>query len=129
MPRASSAIIPSSTATSGSASCLSENWQGLGVLYLCPIKALLNNLEPCLAHYAGLLGCRAALWHGDVGASRKGRLASEPPDLLLTTPESLEGMLVRGSTEPLTLSPERALRSGAKGRQRWSGTVEPQRSA
>jgi ATP-dependent Lhr-like helicase len=73
---------------------LSENWQGLGILYLCPIKALLNNLEPRLAHYAGLLGRRAALWHGDVGASRKGRLATDPPDLLLTTPESLEGMLV-----------------------------------
>ena len=73
---------------------LSENWQGLGVLYLCPIKALLNNLEPRLSHYAGLLGRDAALWHGDVGTSRKGRLASEPPDLLLTTPESLEGMLV-----------------------------------
>jgi ATP-dependent Lhr-like helicase len=73
---------------------LSEHWQGLGVLYLCPIKALLNNLEPRLAHYAGLLGRRAALWHGDIGAAAKGRLLSEPPDLLLTTPESLEGMLV-----------------------------------
>ena len=73
---------------------LSEHWQGLGVLYLCPIKALLNNLEPRLAHYAGLLGRRAALWHGDVGASRKGGLLREPPDILLTTPESLEGMLV-----------------------------------
>jgi ATP-dependent Lhr-like helicase len=73
---------------------LSEHWQGLGVLYLCPIKALLNNLEPRLAQYAGLLGRRAALWHGDVGASRKGRLVTDPPDLLLTTPESLEGMLV-----------------------------------
>ena len=73
---------------------LSEDWRGLSILYICPIKALLNNLEPRLAHYAGLLGRRAALWHGDVGASRKGRLVREPPDLLLTTPESLEGMLV-----------------------------------
>lgn len=79
--------------------CLSENWQGLGVLYLCPIKALLNNLEPRLAQYAGLLGRRAALWHGDVGASRKGRLLSEPPGILLTTPESLEGMLVSGRVD------------------------------
>lgn len=73
---------------------LSEHWQGLGVLYICPIKALRNNLEPRLARYAGLDGRRAALWHGDVGASRKGRLASDPPDLLLTTPESLEAMLI-----------------------------------
>jgi ATP-dependent helicase Lhr and Lhr-like helicase len=73
---------------------LAEDWRGLGVLYICPIKALLNNLEPRLAHYAALLGRRAALWHGDVGAAAKGRLRSAPPDLLLTTPESLEGMLV-----------------------------------
>jgi ATP-dependent helicase Lhr and Lhr-like helicase len=73
---------------------LAEDWRGLGVLYLCPIKALLNNLEPRLNHYAALLGRRAALWHGDVGAAAKGRLRAAPPDLLLTTPESLEGMLV-----------------------------------
>ncbi|NBC13317.1 MAG: DEAD/DEAH box helicase, partial [Gammaproteobacteria bacterium] len=73
---------------------LTEDWQGLGILYICPIKALLNNLEPRLAHYAGMVGRRAALWHGDVGASSKGGLLREPPEILLTTPESLEGMLV-----------------------------------
>ena len=75
---------------------LAEDWRGLGVLYLCPIKALLNNLEARLARYAGLFGRRAALWHGDVSASTKGRLAADPPDILLTTPESLEVMLVSG---------------------------------
>lgn len=73
---------------------LGENWQGLSVIYVCPIKALLNNLEPRLAYYAGLLGRRVALWHGDVSPSRKARIAAEPPDILLTTPESLEVMLV-----------------------------------
>jgi ATP-dependent helicase Lhr and Lhr-like helicase len=33
---------------------LAEGWRGLSVLYVCPIKALLNNLEPRLADYAGL---------------------------------------------------------------------------
>ncbi|QVL48765.1 MAG: DEAD/DEAH box helicase [Thiocapsa sp.] len=73
---------------------LSERWEGLGVLYICPIKALLNNLEPRLAYYAGLLGRRVALWHGDVGPGRKARLVADPPDILLTTPESLEVMLI-----------------------------------
>ncbi len=62
---------------------LSERWEGLGVLYICPIKALLNNLEPRLAYYAGLLGRRAALWYGDVGPGRKARLVADPPDILL----------------------------------------------
>ncbi|RLJ22037.1 ATP-dependent helicase [bacterium endosymbiont of Escarpia laminata] len=73
---------------------LDENWQGLSVLYICPIKALLNNLEPRLSYYGSLLGRRAALWHGDVSPSRKAKIAAEPPDILLTTPESLEVMLV-----------------------------------
>lgn len=73
---------------------LGEDWRGLGVLYICPIKALLNNLEERLSYYAGLLGRRVGIWHGDVSESVKRRLRSDPPDILLTTPESLEGMLV-----------------------------------
>ena len=45
---------------------LTENWQGLSVLYICPIKALLNNLESRLSYYGSLLGRRVGLWHGDV---------------------------------------------------------------
>ena len=44
---------------------LTEEWKGLSVLYLCPIKALLNNLEHRLARYCELLGRRCTLWHGD----------------------------------------------------------------
>ena len=76
--------------------CCSEDWQGLSVLYVCPIKALLNNLEPRLVHYAGLVGRSVALWHGDVGPARKAKIVADPPDILLTTPESLEVMLVSG---------------------------------
>ncbi|SMG34746.1 DEAD/DEAH box helicase [Paraburkholderia susongensis] len=71
-----------------------EEWRGLSVLYVCPIKALLNNLEPRLARYAALLGRTVEVWHGDVSDSRKRRVLREPPDILLTTPESLEGMLI-----------------------------------
>lgn len=73
---------------------LGENWQGLSVLYICPIKALLNNLESRLSYYGNLLGRSLALWHGDVSPSRKAKIVADPPDILLTTPESLEVMLV-----------------------------------
>jgi ATP-dependent helicase Lhr and Lhr-like helicase len=73
---------------------LEHEWRGLTVLYVCPIKALLNDLEPRLQRLAGFVGRRAAVWHGDVGASARRRLVAEPPDLLLTTPESLEAMLI-----------------------------------
>src|SRR2546429_972243 len=41
-----------------------EKWSGTSLLYLCPLKALLNNLEPRLARYVGWLGRRVAVWHG-----------------------------------------------------------------
>jgi Helicase conserved C-terminal domain/DEAD/DEAH box helicase len=42
---------------------------------------------------------RVAVWHGDIAASVKHRLAADPPDILLTTPESLEGMLISGRVD------------------------------
>jgi ATP-dependent Lhr-like helicase len=71
-----------------------QRWGGLSVIYVCPLKALLNNLLPRLESYAGWLGRRAAIWHGDIGAGARQRILREPPDLLLTTPESLEAMLI-----------------------------------
>lgn len=73
---------------------LTSDWRGLSVLYICPIKALLNNLDIRLQRYCSLVGRRAALWHGDVGPSDRRRILRDPPDCLLTTPESLEAMLV-----------------------------------
>ncbi|MEU7880103.1 DEAD/DEAH box helicase [Microbispora bryophytorum] len=71
-----------------------QTWTGLSVLYVCPMKALLNNLVPRLQAYAGWLGRRVELWHGDVSGSRRQAILRDPPDILLTTPESLEAMLI-----------------------------------
>jgi ATP-dependent Lhr-like helicase len=73
---------------------LSEDWRGLSVLYVCPLRALLNDLHQRLERYGQLVGRRVGRWHGDIGQSERARLLAEPPDLLLTTPESLEAMLV-----------------------------------
>jgi ATP-dependent Lhr-like helicase len=69
-------------------------WTGVSLLYVCPIKALLNNLLPRLQSYAGWMGRSVGLWHGDVGTAARQRILRRRPDILLTTPESLEGMLV-----------------------------------
>lgn len=73
---------------------LREDWPAASILYICPIKALLNNLEQRLSHYAGLVGRRVEVWHGDVSQSRKQRALKDAPDILLTTPESIEAMLI-----------------------------------
>jgi ATP-dependent Lhr-like helicase len=72
----------------------SEGWRGLSALYVCPLRALLNNIEPRLQRYASFVGRRAALWHGDVGDAARRHILHDPPDLLLTTPESLEAMMI-----------------------------------
>jgi ATP-dependent helicase Lhr and Lhr-like helicase len=73
---------------------LAEGWGQPSILYLCPIKALLNDLEVRLQRLANLLGRRVGVWHGDIGASVRRRIGREPPDILLATPESVEVMLV-----------------------------------
>ncbi|MFJ7997843.1 DEAD/DEAH box helicase [Streptomyces sp. NPDC096310] len=76
-----------------------ESWTGTSVLYVCPLKALLNNLLPRLETYTSWLGRTAALWHGDVPGTRRKRILRERPDVLLTTPESLEAMLVSANVD------------------------------
>jgi ATP-dependent helicase Lhr and Lhr-like helicase len=82
---------------------LTERWSGLSILYVCPIKALLNNLDARIERYCELLGRRSTLWHGDIKPSARRRILREPPDCLLTTPESLEVMLVSASIDSKSL--------------------------
>ena len=86
-----------------------EDWRGLSVLYVCPLRALLNNLEPRLASYASWTGRRVAIRHGDTTAGARKRMLIDRPDVLLTTPESLEAMLVSSLYDA-----ERAVRRPAR---------------
>lgn len=71
-----------------------QRWSGLSVIYVCPLKALLNNLLPRVQQYVGWLGRTAAIWHGDIGGPERRRILQQHPDVLFTTPESLEAMLI-----------------------------------
>jgi ATP-dependent Lhr-like helicase len=79
---------------------IENGWRGLSVLYICPLKALLNNLHPRLQGYANWVGRTAGPWHGDIGQSQRRRMRVERPDILLTTPESLESLLVSTLVTP-----------------------------
>jgi ATP-dependent Lhr-like helicase len=67
---------------------------GVGALYVAPIKALLNNQEVRLGEYTEMVGLRRFVWHGDAQKDRKEAFCKEPAELLMTTPESLEVMLM-----------------------------------
>ena len=65
------------------------------ILYLAPLRALLNDIELRAKKYAEASGLQCFKWHGDVGQKKKIDELSNPSQLLLTTPESLEAILLR----------------------------------
>ena len=57
-----------------------QRWQGLSVIYVCPLKALLNNLLPRLESYTALARPpRRALARGHYGLPRAGRSSPSRP--------------------------------------------------
>jgi len=82
---------------------VSQPVDGVGAIYLAPIKALLNNQADRLGTYAEMVGLRRFLWHGDVNAAARKAFVADPAELLMTTPESLEVMLASRSVSTARL--------------------------
>jgi ATP-dependent helicase Lhr and Lhr-like helicase len=68
---------------------------GFKILYIAPLKALLNDLALRVIPYAEMCSREAFKWHGDVGQNEKIQQMIFPSDILLTTPESIEAILLR----------------------------------
>lgn len=71
-----------------------EDQSSVKVIYVAPLKALLNNLEGRIQEYAERVYKNVFKWHGDVSASKKKNALKDPPDILVITPESLEVMFI-----------------------------------
>ena len=71
---------------------------GVEVLYLSPLKALINDQYQRLEQLCERVGIAVHRWHGDVAGTAKTKLLSEPTGVLLVTPESLEAMFVLRGT-------------------------------
>lgn len=69
------------------------------IIYVSPLKALINDQFHRLQRLCEVLEIPVWPWHGDVSASIKSRFMKDPRGVLLITPESLEATLFsRGST-------------------------------
>jgi len=68
--------------------------KGVGVLYVAPLKALLNNQAERLGNYTQMVGLDRFVWHGDIPDHARRKFLAAPTALLMTTPESLEVMLI-----------------------------------
>ena len=68
--------------------------RSVGVLYIAPLKALINDQFGRLTELCEDAGIAVHRWHGDVAASRKQKLLKKPSGILQITPESLEALLI-----------------------------------
>jgi ATP-dependent Lhr-like helicase len=66
----------------------------IGVLYISPIKALINDQFVRLNDLLKEADIPVCHWHGDVAQSRKQMLLKDPRGVLQITPESLESLLI-----------------------------------
>ena len=73
--------------------------QGIDLLYISPLKALINDQWGRLDALCEWLDIPVNRWHGDVSASGKARVLSHPEGILLITPESLEALFVLRGTQ------------------------------
>ncbi len=70
----------------------------VGVLYLSPLKALINDQFERLEGLLEEADIPVTKWHGDASQSAKKRVLKNPRGVIQTTPESLESMLMRNSS-------------------------------
>ncbi|MGP8078574.1 MAG: DEAD/DEAH box helicase [Thermoplasmata archaeon] len=66
----------------------------ISLLYVTPLRALNRDLEHRLVSLVQEVGLSAAVRHGDTPPSARASQSRHPPDLLLTTPETLQVLLV-----------------------------------
>lgn len=71
----------------------------VGVLYIAPLKSLINDQFERLEELLDMTGVQVTHWHGDVAMSHKKRLLEKPQGILQITPESLEAMLINRSND------------------------------
>ena len=73
--------------------------KSVGVLYIAPLKALINDQFGRLNELCEEEGIAVTRWHGDANRTAKGKLLKKPSGILQITPESLESLLINKHME------------------------------
>lgn len=68
--------------------------KNLKVLYISPLKALINDQFRRIGDLCELCDVKIFRWHGDVSRGHKNKLIKNPQGILQITPESLESLFI-----------------------------------
>lgn len=86
---------------------LTQLWENpsasVGVLYVSPLKALINDQFQRLEALLEEADIPVTKWHGDASQAAKKRLVRSPRGVMQTTPESLESLLMHNSANAYRL--------------------------